>query len=76
VSDAPEAAEEPETPEPEEPQGWRRFLRPAFFWIERGFAVIGLLSSSTTSAFDLSYVVTPSMSPTLQGGDGQPHDWC
>ncbi len=75
MTEAPGPAEETELPEPEEPQGWRRFLRPAFLWGQRGFAVIGLLFVVYHLGFDLSYVVSPSMSPTLQGGDGQPHDW-
>src|SRR6185503_10804245 len=38
-------------------------------------ASIGLLFVIYFLAFDLSYMVTPSMSPTLQGGDGQRSDW-
>jgi signal peptidase I len=75
VTDAPDSAEESEASDLEEPRGWRRFLRPALFWTERGFAIIGVLFVLYHLCFDLSYVVTPSMSPTLQGGDGQSSDW-
>lgn len=75
MTDAPESSTESGTPEPEEPRGWRRFLRPALTGIERTFALIGLGFVLYHLCFDLSYVVTPSMSPTLQGGDGQPSDW-
>lgn len=76
MSDAPEEAEDDSDDlEPEEPQGWRRFVRPGLRWIERTFAVIGLFFVIYYVCFDLSNIVTPSMSPTLQGGEGQAPDW-
>lgn len=57
-----------------EPRG-RRLLRLARFWTERTLAVIGLIALIYICFFDLTKIVTPSMSPTLMGGDGEPNDW-
>jgi signal peptidase I len=75
VSDAAPEAAKVEGPEPEGSRGWRRFVRPALRWTERTLAVIGLLFVIYALCFDLSKIVTPSMSPTLLGGDGRPGDW-
>lgn len=77
MSDAPAEAEDgpDDDLEPDEPQGWRRFVRPALKWTERTFAVIGVICIVYMLCFDLSRIVTPSMSPTLQGGDGEINDW-
>jgi signal peptidase I len=49
----------------------RRTLR----WAEHVLASIGLFFVIYFVGFDLSYMVTGSMAPTLQGGDGMPSDW-
>lgn len=56
-------------------EGWRPFARRLLRWTEHFFAAIGALFVLYALCFDLSYVVTPSMSPTLKGGDGERPDW-
>ena len=54
---------------------WRKFARRGLRWVERLLASIGFLFLVYITCFDLSYMVSPSMAPTLQSGDcGQP-DW-
>jgi signal peptidase I len=46
---------------------WRILSRRCFRWAERCFAIIGLLVVLYVLMFDLSRMVSPSMSPTLKG---------
>lgn len=45
----------------------RRLVRRAFRWVERGFAVLGVLFLVYVATLDVSVVTSPSMAPTLQG---------
>jgi len=67
--------EPPVEPESVEEDRWRRVLRQTVRWVERTFAMMGLIFFLYFLCFDVSFVVSPSMSPTLQGGDGQASDW-
>jgi signal peptidase I len=49
----------------------RRLLRTA----ERGFAVIGFVTVAFRLCFDLSVVVSPSMSPAIRGTCAEDGDW-
>ena len=46
---------------------FRRVCRGVIRWVERGFAAFGLLAATYLLMFDVSTIVSPSMSPTLQG---------
>jgi len=45
----------------------RTRLRRALHWVERGFAVFGVLCLFYVLTVDISIITSPSMSPTLQG---------
>src|SRR4051812_24734186 len=46
---------------------WRRYARRLRMWTVRGFATFGFLVFIYALCFDLSAMVSPSMSPTLKG---------
>lgn len=71
----PPATPQSSDPAPAAPTGWRRFVRPALRHVERGLAVFGLLCIVYFLCFNLSYMVTPSMAPTLQAPDEGRGDW-
>ncbi len=49
------------------PSRWRSARRKAFRWAERGLATFGLLVLVYLAFFDVSVMVSGSMSPALQG---------
>lgn len=51
-----------------------RFARRAIRWVEHVLAVVGLLFLVYFGCFDLSYMTTPSMAPTLRS-EGDNPDW-
>jgi signal peptidase I len=54
---------------------WRRFAGPVYRWLRGTLAMIGLLMLVYHAGFDMSQIVSPSMSPTLQGDSSMNGDW-
>src|SRR5690242_18106932 len=49
------------------PPRWRKMTRRLLRWSERCFAILGLLAVLYVLMFDISTIISPSMSPTLRG---------
>jgi len=57
-----------------DPRTWRSYVRPVLRWAEHFLAVMGVIFIVYFLCFNLSYMASPSMAPTLQA-DETSRDW-